>query len=260
MHFGVFDLFKIGVGPSSSHTVGPMKAAKVFVERVLEDKTGTNIAQLQTELYGSLALTGLGHGTDTAVLLGLEGSDPARINPDTIPTRLARIREAQTLKLANGREIPFDERRDLDFRGDIRLPFHSNAMKFRALDESGDLIREEIWYSIGGGFVIDEHEAGRNSAADVKEGEPYPFNSAAELLEIGERTGLSIHRIMLANERTFLPDDTIRAGIEGLWRAMEDCIDRGLKQDGVLPGGLNVKRRAPKMNRDLIAEPVDPKK
>ena len=139
------------------------------------------------------------------------------------------------------------------------MPFHSNAMKFMAFCENGDVLREEIWYSIGGGFVIDEHEAGRNSAADVKEGEPFPFNSAAELLAIGEREGLSIHRIMLANERTFLPEDTIRAGIDGLWRAMEDCIDRGLKQDGTLPGGLGVKRRAPKLYRDLVEKPVDPK-
>lgn len=256
MHFGVFDLFKIGVGPSSSHTVGPMKAAKIFVERCLAD--GGSVARLKTELYGSLALTGLGHGTDTAVLLGLEGSDPSKINPDTIPDRLARIRSEKTLKLANGQQIAFEEKGDLDFRGDVRLPFHSNALKFFAYDQHGDLVREEIWYSIGGGFVIDEHEAGRNSAADVKEGEPFPFNSAAELLEIGEREGLSIHRIMLANERTFLPEDTIRAGIEGLWRAMEDCIDRGLTEDGVLPGGLGVKRRAPKMHRDILANPVSP--
>ena len=250
MHFGVFDLFKIGVGPSSSHTVGPMKAAKIFVERAIADAGDRKITRLESELYGSLALTGLGHGTDTAVLLGLEGQDPARINPDTIPQRLDRIRTEKTLKLANGEEIGFDEKRDLDFRGDVRLPFHSNAVKFIAYGEGEDIIREDIWYSIGGGFVIDETEAGKNSAADVKEGEPFPFNSAAELLEIGEREGLSIHRIMLANERTFLPEDTIRAGVDGLWRAMEDCIDRGLTQDGVLPGGLNVKRaRAETLSR-----------
>ena len=233
-----------------------MKAGKVFVDRVLAD--GLNIKRIETELYGSLALTGLGHGTDTAVLLGLEGNDPAKLNPDSVPQRLERIRTEETLKLANGTEIPFVEKRDLDFRGDIRLPFHSNALKFKVYGDGEEILREEIWYSIGGGFVIDEHEAGRNSAADVKEGEPYPFNSAEELLEIGERTGLSIHRIMLENERTFLPEDTIRAGIEGLWRTMEDCIDRGLRQDGILPGGLNVKRRAPKMYRDLKEEAITP--
>lgn len=260
MHFGVFDLFKIGIGPSSSHTVGPMKAGKIFVERVLELAGDAPVVRLETELYGSLALTGLGHGTDTAVLLGLEGHDPARIDPDSIQARLARIRSEETLVLADGRAVPFRERADLQFRGDIRLPFHSNAVKFRAIGEGENVLREEIWYSIGGGFVVDENDAGKNSAADVKEGEPFPFNSAAELLEIGERTGLSIHRIMLANERAFLPEDTIRAGIEGIWRTMEDCIDRGLRQDGTLPGGLNVKRRAPKLHRDLLAEPVDPAK
>lgn len=223
MHFGVFDLFKIGIGPSSSHTVGPMKAARLFVERVLAEHGGKAIVRLETELYGSLALTGLGHGTDTAVLLGLEGCDPAKVDPDTIPARLARIRRENSLKLADGSEIGFEERRDLDFRGDVRLPFHSNAMKFTARGAGETVLREEIWYSIGGGFVIDEHEAGRNSAADVREGEPFPFDSAAELLAIGEREGLSIHRIMLANERTFLPEDTIRAGIEGSggpWRTV----------------------------------------
>ncbi|MHA6288563.1 L-serine ammonia-lyase [Maricaulis sp. CAU 1757] len=258
MHFGVFDLFKIGIGPSSSHTVGPMKAARLFVEKVQREHGAASVTRLQTELYGSLALTGLGHGTDKAVLLGLEGCDPASVDPDEIPARLERIRTDNELRLADGTSLVFNEREDLDFRGDVRLPFHSNAMKFRAFDAKGEVLLEEIWYSIGGGFVIDEHEAGRNSAAEVKEGEPYPFNSARELLEIGDRTGLSIHRIMLANERTFLPEDTIRAGIEEIWRAMEDCIDRGLTEDGTLPGGLNVKRRAPKMYRDLKAEPVDP--
>ncbi len=153
MHFGVFDLFKIGVGPSSSHTVGPMKAAKIFVERCLAD--GGSVARLKTELYGSLALTGLGHGTDTSLLLCLECSDPARIDPDTIPVLLGRIRREQSLILANGQQIAFEEKSDLDFRGDVRLPFHSNALKFFAYDHHGDLVREEIWYYIGGGFVID---------------------------------------------------------------------------------------------------------
>jgi L-serine dehydratase len=258
MHFGVFDLFKIGVGPSSSHTVGPMLAARQFVERALGDAADKPITRLHSELYGSLALTGLGHGTDTAVLLGLEGCDPSRVNPNSIPARLDRIRTEHSLNLADGSSIAFDERRDLDFRGDIRLPFHTNGMKFTAYTAGEEVLREEIWYSIGGGFVIDEHEAGRNSAADVKEGEPYPFNSAAELLEIGEREGLSIYRIMLANERAFLPEDAILSGIESLWWTMENCIDRGLANDGILPGGLNVRRRAPKLYRDLKAERVDP--
>tara|TARA_R110000868_G_scaffold2321_2_gene17234 strand:- start:37991 stop:39376 length:1386 start_codon:yes stop_codon:yes gene_type:complete len=258
MHFGVFDLFKIGVGPSSSHTVGPMLAARQFVDRVIKRHGEEAVSRLEAELYGSLALTGLGHGTDKAVLLGLEGCEPATVDPAEIPARLDRIRSENTLMLPGGRMIDFSERRDLQFRGDIRLPFHSNAMTFRALASDESLLLEEIWYSIGGGFVIDEHEAGRNSAADVKEGEPFPFNSAAELLQIGEREGLSIHRIMLANECEFRSEEEVRTGIETIWRTMEACIDRGLREDGILPGGLKVKRRAPKLYKDLLSEQTDP--
>ena len=195
MHFGVFDLFKIGVGPSSSHTVGPMKAARTFMARLEEAGQADGLLRLEAELYGSLALTGLGHGTDKAVLLGLEGSDPSSIDPDGVEARLAAIRETGRLNLPWGGALDFNIRRDLQFRGEIRLPFHSNAMKLIAYGEGESVLREEIWYSIGGGFVIDEHEAGRNSAADVKEGEPFPFDSAEDLLKIGEREGLMIHEI-----------------------------------------------------------------
>jgi L-serine dehydratase len=258
MHFGVFDLFKIGVGPSSSHTMGPMLAAKRFVERVHTSNPGTDIVRLEAELYGSLALTGLGHGSDTAVLLGFEGCEPALVDPDDIPKRLIRIRAENSLRLADGQEVVFKEKRDLQFRGDIRLPFHSNGMKFRAIGAGETLLSEEIWYSIGGGFVVDEHEAGRNSAADVQEGEPFPFASAAELLAIGEREGLTIHRIMLANEAQFRSEQDVHDGIEKIWATMEGCIERGLKQEGILPGGLGVKRRAPKLFRDLTSNPVTP--
>jgi L-serine dehydratase len=258
MHFGVFDLFKIGVGPSSSHTMGPMLAANRFVERVNAESPRSDIVRLEAELYGSLALTGLGHGSDTAVLLGFEGCEPATVDPDEIPLRLKRIRAENTLHLADGREIGFREKRDLQFRGDIRLPFHSNGMKFRAIGAGETILAEEIWYSIGGGFVVDEHEAGRNSAADVQEGEPFPFASAAELLAIGERENLTIHRIMLANEAKFRSEQDVHDGIEKIWSTMEGCIDRGLKQEGILPGGLGVKRRAPKLFRDLTDNPVTP--
>ena len=256
MHFGVFDLFKIGIGPSSSHTVGPMKAARAFMERI--DKAGemAGVRRVEAELYGSLALTGLGHGSDKAVLLGLEGHEPASLDPDTVPERLRRIRRDETLRRPGGRDIPFVEKRDLQMRGDIRLPFHSNGMKFRALGEGEEPIREEVWYSIGGGFVIDEHEAGRNSAADVKEGEPYPFDSGEQLLKIGQAEKLPIYKIMLANECEFLKEADVRAGVEQIRAAMESCIERGLTQTGVLPGGLKVKRRAPSLYRDLLDDPA----
>jgi L-serine dehydratase len=255
MHLGVFDLFKIGVGPSSSHTVGPMKAAGTFVSRVQNEHGLDQIARLQAELYGSLAFTGVGHGTDNAVLLGLEGEDPACIDPDTMVGKIGRIRNDGTLKAAGQHAIRFNVEEDLIFDGGIRLPFHSNAMKFRALNKHGHVLREEIWYSIGGGFVIDEKEAGRNSAVGDQEGEPYPFNTGDELIALGKQHGLSIPEIMLANEMAFRSEGDVRDGIRTIWKAMEDCIDRGLRHDGVLPGGLNVKRRAAKMHRSLLENP-----
>ncbi|WP_394694606.1 L-serine ammonia-lyase [Hyphobacterium sp.] len=255
MHLGVFDLFKIGVGPSSSHTVGPMKAAGTFVSRVRDDHGLNRIARLQAELYGSLAFTGVGHGTDNAVLLGLEGEDPAGIDPDTMAAKIERIRKDGTLKAAGQHDIGFNVEEDLIFDGGTRLPFHSNAMKFRALDKYGEVLREEFWYSIGGGFVIDEQEAGRNSAVGDQEGEPYPFNTGDELIALGKQHNLSIPEIMLANEKAFRSESEIRDGIKAIWKAMEDCIDRGLRHDGTLPGGLNVKRRAAKMHRSLLENP-----
>ena len=254
MHFGVFDLFKIGVGPSSSHTVGPMKAARLFLERVEAEHGLEVVARVQAEAYGSLALTGSGHATDKAILWGLEGVAPECADPDALPGRIARIIADRTLKLLDRREIAFDRATDLIFRGETRLPFHSNAMKFSAFNEQGEALREEIWYSIGGGFVIDEAEAGRNSAAEALTGEPYPFNTCDELLAIGEETGLSIPDIMLANETAFRSEDEVRARIAEIAAAMEACIERGTRLDGELPGGLNVKRRAPALRRRLMAE------
>jgi len=255
MHLGVFDLFKIGVGPSSSHTVGPMKAAATFVSRVQDEHGLESITRLQAELYGSLAFTGVGHGTDNAILLGLEGEDPATIDPDSMAGKIERIRKENRLKAGGEYEITFNAGEDLIFDGGTRLPFHSNAMKFRALDKYDEVLREEIWYSIGGGFVIDEREAGRNSAVGDQEGEPYPFNTGDELIAIGKEHGLSIPEIMLANEMAFRSEAEIRDGIKTIWKAMEDCIDRGLRHDGILPGGLNVKRRAAKMHRSLLENP-----
>lgn len=254
MHFGVFDLFKIGVGPSSSHTVGPMKAARLFLERARDEDTLDRIARVKAEAYGSLALTGSGHATDKAILWGLEGIAPEQADPDALPALIERIETEKTLRLLGEREIGFDRKRDLVLDGQTRLPFHSNAMKFSAFDENSDTLREEIWYSIGGGFVIDEREAGRNSAAEALRGEPYPFESCDELLAICDREGLTIPEVMMANETAFRPEAEVRARITEVWTAMEDCIERGTRIDGILPGGLNVKRRAPAMRRRLIED------
>jgi L-serine dehydratase len=253
MHFGVFDLFKIGVGPSSSHTVGPMKAARAFLERVAAQSGLEAVARVQAEAYGSLALTGSGHATDRAILWGLEGVRPEEADPDALPAMIDQIHERKALRLLGGKSIAFDPRRDLMMRGDVRLPFHSNAMKFRAMSEDGDVLREEIWYSIGGGFVIDEAEAGRNSAAEAHTGEPYPFDNCDELLAICDREGLSIPDVMMANERAFRPEAEVRGHIAKISAAMEACIERGSRIDGELPGGLRVQRRAPGMRRKLMA-------
>jgi L-serine dehydratase len=254
MHFGVFDLFKIGVGPSSSHTVGPMKAARLFLEKVDEAHGLEAVARIKAEAYGSLALTGEGHATDRAILWGLEGVAPEEADPDALPAMVERIREDKTLKLLGGREIAFDPERDLILDGKTRLPFHSNAMKFSAFGEDGDPLREEVWYSIGGGFVISEAEAGRNSAAEALQGEPFPFENCDELLAICDREGMTIPEVMMANETAFRPEDEVRARIKTIWDAMEDCIERGTRVDGILPGGLKVKRRAPAMKRRLMED------
>ncbi len=254
MHFGVFDLFKLGVGPSSSHTVGPMKAARLFLEQVEAEHGLEAISRVRAEAYGSLALTGPGHATDKAILWGLEGVEPETANPDELPDRVERIKRDKTLKLLDRKTIAFDCDQDLVLDGKTRLPFHSNAMKFMVFDENNNVLREEVWYSIGGGFVINEAEAGRNSAAEAMKGEPYPFNSCDELLEIGEREGLSIPEIMLGNETAFRTEDEVRDRVKQVADAMEACIERGTRIDGELPGGLNVKRRAPGMRRKLMAE------
>ena len=252
MHFGVFDLFKVGVGPSSSHTVGPMRAARTFLLRVKDEFGLSSVAHIQAEAYGSLALTGSGHATDQAIFWGLMGVEPETADPDMLPTLIETLHRTQEIALLGEHTIAFNPTRDLVFSGQTRLPFHSNAMKFIAYDTGRNILREEIWYSIGGGFVIDEAEAGRNSAAEALRGEPYPFDNCDELLAIGEREGLSIPAIMLANETAFRSEHEVRQHIKGIAAVMEACIERGTRMDGELPGGLQVRRRAPSMRRKLM--------
>ncbi len=254
MHFGVFDLFKIGIGPSSSHTVGPMKAARLFLERVEAEHGLDSVCRVRAEAYGSLALTGSGHATDKAILWGLEGVAPETADPDTLPARITRIETEHSLHLLDRCKIVFEPETDLLFKGEQRLPFHSNAMKFFAFDTYGKVLRGETWYSIGGGFVIDEAEAGRNSAAEAHTGEPYPFSSCDELLEICDRENLSIPQVMMANETAFRAEDAILGWIRKVAGVMENCIERGVRQKGRLPGGLSVTRRAPMMRDKLMAE------
>ena len=256
MAVSVFDLFKIGIGPSSSHTVGPMRAAARFVQRWL-DEAGLlqRTARVQVELYGSLAMTGRGHGTDKAVLLGLEGNWPDQIDPDAIPAALQRIRSDQRLRLRGTHAIAFDEAQDLVFNKRQKLPYHVNGMRYSAFDAGGALLATRDYYSVGGGFVVNQDEAAENRIVADTTPLPYPFHSGAELLAHCARAGKSIAQLMLANECAWRSQDDVHAGLQKLWQAMQDCVARGLRADGVLPGGLKVQRRAPQMARELRERP-----
>ncbi|MGA2132310.1 MAG: L-serine ammonia-lyase [Bryobacteraceae bacterium] len=236
MTTSIFELFKIGIGPSSSHTVGPMRAARSFMLGL----GATRAARIQAELYGSLGLTGRGHGTDRAVILGLLGEEPDRVDPACVPDLLAGA----------GRHINCE----LLFRGDIVLPAHPNAMRFTAFDAAGAVLRQEVYYSVGGGFIERDGEP-RAAASSVSF--PYPFSSAAEMLAQGEAAGLPVWAMVLENEKILYAESEIRVRIARIWTAMQECMWRGLTTEGLLPGGLDVRRRAPEMHRRLLAAGTD---
>ncbi len=256
MAVSVFDLFKIGIGPSSSHTVGPMRAAARFCERWLDEKgVLDSVARVRAELFGSLAMTGRGHGTDKAVLLGLEGAHPDTVDPDSIPATLARIRKEHRVVLLGRRAIVFDEKADLVFNKRQKLPFHTNGMRFSAYDANGNELATRDYYSVGGGFVVNHDEAAEDRiVADTTE-QPYTFSSGDQLLHLCEQHGLTIAQLMLANESVWRTEARTRAGLLSIWQAMQDCVARGLRSPGVLPGGLKVARRAPAMAEDLRRQP-----
>ncbi len=255
MAVSVFDLFKIGIGPSSSHTVGPMRAARRFLERLREQHLLAAAARIRCELYGSLALTGRGHGTDKAVILGLLGETPDGIDPDRIPALLEAVRSRRQIELLGERAIAFGEKRDLLFNKREKLPLHPNGMRFTAFDGEGRVLLSRDYYSVGGGFVLNPDEAAADRIVPDQTPLPYPFRSAEELLALCQREGLTIARLMRANERVWRSDAEIDAGLLRIWQAMQDCVARGIRSEGVLPGGLKVRRRAPLMHRELLARP-----
>ncbi|HVN43017.1 MAG TPA: L-serine ammonia-lyase [Steroidobacteraceae bacterium] len=252
MTLSVLDIFKVGIGPSSSHTMGPMNAAARFAseleERGLLERTG----RVSVQVYGSLALTGLGHCTDRALLLGLEGQRPAETDAATMEAALARIRKSGTLRLAGRHEIPFDEPMELLFHRDQTLPLHPNGMRFTALAADGAVLLREEYYSTGGGFVVRAEEFGRPPASAAAAAPPYPFTSSRELLAAAREHGLELHELILANERAFRPDEATRAALLHLWSVMNDCIERGFGGSGLLPGVLKVRRRAARLHRVLV--------
>jgi L-serine dehydratase len=243
-----FDIFKIGIGPSSSHTMGPMRAAREFALRLEGAGLLEKTCEVVIRLYGSLALTGSGHGTDRAVLLGLTGADPASVDPDSMEPTLQRIRSSGRLALLGQHEIRFDEPMQLLFMRSERLPRHTNGMRFTALDATGARLAEEDYYSLGGGFIVRGNDPETQTAAAAP---PYPFASGEELLALCREHGLEIFELMLANERTWRTADQIREELLAIWRVMQACVVRGFRQTGVLPGVLKVRRRAPKMHRTL---------
>ena len=262
MAVSVFDLFKIGIGPSSSHTVGPMRAARLFAQRLEHEGLIDRVAAVRSELYGSLGATGKGHGSDKAVILGLEGEEPATVDVDAIPARLAAVRSAQQLRLLGRHPVRFVEREHLHFY--LRtLPFHANGLHFIALDDAGGELAARTYYSVGGGFVVSEEVAADGSAQKRIAPDttilPLPFHTGAELLAQCQVNGLSVAQVMRANERHWRSDGEIDEGLLQIWHVMQACVARGIAAGGTLPGGLKVRRRAAEWHRKLaVAQPSDP--
>ncbi|MBS0551273.1 MAG: L-serine ammonia-lyase, partial [Proteobacteria bacterium] len=255
MAISVFDLFKIGIGPSSSHTVGPMRAAQVFVNGLKDAGLLGAVASVKAELFGSLGATGKGHGSDKAVLLGLEGEAPDLVDPEQVDSKLARIRGEQRLLLAGEHPIAFVERDHLVMHRRQSLPFHPNGMRITAFDAAGETLRSKVYYSVGGGFVVDESAAGADRIVEDTTPLTHPFHSAAELLARCRESNASISQLMLENERAWRSDAETRAGLLRIWDVMQLCVRRGCEREGIMPGGLKVRRRAAEMYRKLSSAP-----
>ena len=252
MSISVFDLFKIGIGPSSSHTVGPMAAAADFVDVLNERVLTKDTARIKVELYGSLSATGIGHGTDNAVVMGLMGERPSTINPEGLDDRIAALKANSRLSLAAEHEIEFIWERDMLLLEEA-LPYHPNAMRLSAYDASDNVLYHNIYYSIGGGFVIDESQATEDARLVPTVEVPYTFKNAVQLLQLCKDHNLRISELMMENEKVWRSEAEIRAGLLDIWRAMYDCIQTGLGREGKLPGGLNVRRRAKSLHQSLIS-------
>lgn len=253
MAISTFELFSIGIGPSSSHTVGPMRAAKMFVDSLVQEQLLTKTSRVLVQLFGSLGATGKGHGSDKAVLGGLLGHAPESVDPHDLKRWVEQIGEEKKINLAGHRLIEFDPATDLEFSG-VVLEFHSNGMKLTAFDDSGVSLSDKTYYSVGGGFVVDENATGADRiVADTTE-LPYPFDTGNKLLESCEETGFSISTLMLKNELSWHSESEIRNKLLEIWAVMRECVEEGCRNEGILPGGLKVKRRAPHLFRQLQSE------
>ena len=253
MSLSALDLFTIGVGPSSSHTVGPMRAACSFVRKLEAAGLAARVSRLRCDLYGSLAATGKGHGTDGALIMGFLGEEPESVDVDAMPGRLENIHLTKKLRTPWGADLDFDEKHDLDFKRLKPLPLHPNGMHFMALDETGAVLSEEVFYSLGGGFIATEAEVKAPVANGVEL--PHLFMNAADLMRCCESTRLSVSELMLQNEAAFRPETETRSRLDAIWAAMQACVKRGCCQEGILPGGLHVGRRAKSIHEKLCNSP-----
>ena len=249
MHISIFDLFKIGIGPSSSHTVGPMKAANKFLELFQEEYPLNKIAKIKANLYGSLALTGIGHGSDKAVVLGFCGYKPDTIDVDKADVIFEKIKESSELNLLNQHRIAFSYKKDLDFIAK-KLPEHANGMKFTALDEEGNILFTKKFFSVGGGFFLSENEMENAEGVEARVVK-YQFTTADGLLKLCQDNNLTITQIIAENEKYFHSEEEIDEKIQAIWQVMKDCVEKGCETEGILPGGLNVTRRAPGLAQKL---------
>jgi L-serine dehydratase len=256
MAANVFDLFKIGIGPSSSHTVGPMRAALFFASELEREGLLSQCQRIKSELFGSLGATGKGHGSDLAVLMGFCGEAPDTVDPDCIQPKLTEIRESKKLNILGQHIVNFTESTDLILHKRKSLSFHPNGMRFEAFDDEGNLLSQSVYFSVGGGFVVNENAiVGEDPLKEAEEDLPYPFKTGKELLAICAEQQMSISDVMLENEAVYRPEQETRAGLLEIWQVMKDCVKRGTTQEGILPGGMKVKRRAAKMREALIERP-----
>jgi L-serine dehydratase len=255
MAISVFDLFSVGIGPSSSHTVGPMRAAQQFVQGLKNDGLLEQVAKVKADLFGSLGATGKGHGSDKAVMLGLEGELPESVATDSVDARLEEIRSSRELNLFGEHRVRFDEKKQLVMHRRQTLPFHSNGMTFCAFDAQDAELRKATFYSVGGGFIVDETAAGADRIVEDDTKLPYPFLSAVNLLIHCANHDMSISDVMMANEKTWRSEADIRKGLLDIWKVMRNCVNNGCRNEGILPGGMKVKRRAADLSRKLRGEP-----
>ncbi len=253
MSISVFDLFSIGIGPSSSHTVGPLRAARKFVEKI-ESMGLLNVTEsIKVDLYGSLALTGKGHATDIAIILGLQGMSPETVDPNAVEDNIQKVRQTDTIPLLGTRDTPFQEEKHLLFHREKTLPYHPNGMKFTIFDRDGRELLSKTYYSVGGGFIVDHDHVKKDESVVAHEQKvPYPFETASDLIGLCYQHNLSLDKLVMENEKAFRSEEEVISGLLNIWKVMKECIERGCAQEGVLPGGLDVSRRAKGIHEQLL--------